>query len=510
MAKKKTKKGSAAQPKLAAPQAGLSGFNVLEHEQPTPARPQKSTVNGTSSPGPSPPGSFPPSTHAQPPPTPPATPPPTERTPQDTIRQACDLLEVGLSAEAYSLLLSSSSSSPLAPHPSKAAEVERLAGHVSSIKFALREKRFDHALKEWNKARVLWTKESGRGGGKQRGVPWVAKVWKFEALEGARKWGELEKFASDTLGTKPQDRQLVLYYKAQALYQVGKLEDATMAASNAQEAVAGSMVEKVKILADRIRRIRTLKDEGKEAFDAGKYKVAIGKYTDALEVDTGNKAVQALLYVNRGLALYKNDGALQAIEDFTASISRAPTLKAYRLRSLAYRKLEDLSNALNDLIKGASLAPPDSAEKRQIEKERDEVRKEKLKRDAEERREEEEERRWKEKQAKRKDHYGILGIDRNATTTEIRAAYKKLSLETHPDKGGDEERFKEVKASYEFLSDERRRERYDMGDSDAEGPDFDDMFGGGGIPFAFFFSDLFNTYPRSGGRGRGSARGGRR
>lgn len=111
-----------------------------------------------------------------------------------------------------------------------------------------------------------------------------------------------------------------------------------------------------------------------------------------------------------------------------------------------------------------------------MEKERDEVRAEKLRRDAEERREEEE-RRWKEKQAKRKvsrrawdmasafrrslsvvadsarrlsiasqDHYGILGIDRNATTTEIRAAYKKLSLETHPDKGGDEERFKEVRS----------------------------------------------------------------
>ncbi|BGO91130.1 hypothetical protein NBRC10512_005777 [Rhodotorula toruloides] len=506
MAKKKSKKGSTATPKPAAPQAGLPGSNGIVHEQPRPARAQKPTVNGTSSPGPSPPGSLPPSTHAQHPLTLPATPPPAERTPQDTVREACDLLEVGLSGEAYSLLLSSSSSSLPAPHPSKAAEIERLAGHVSSIKLALREKQFDRALKEWNEAKLLWSKESGRGGGKHRGGPWAAKVWKFEALEGARKWGELEKFASDTLGTKPQDRQLVFYYKTQALYQVGKFADATTAISSAQEAVAGPMIEKVKILADRIRRVRTLKDEGKEAFDAGKYKVAIGKYTDALKVDTGNKAVQALLYLNRGLALYKNDGALQAIEGLTASISRAPTCKAYRLRSLAYRKLDDLANALNDLIKAASLAPPDSAEKRQIEKERDEVRSEKLKGDAEERREEEE-RRWKEKQAKRKDHYGILGIDRGATTTEIRAAYKKLSLETHPDKGGDEERFKEVKASYEFLSDERRRARYDMGDSDAEGPDFDDMFGGGGVPFAFFFSDFFHTCSHGGGGGRGGGRG---
>jgi hypothetical protein len=43
---------------------------------------------------------------------------------------------------------------------------------------------------------------------------------------------------------------------------------------------------------------------------------------------------------------------------------------------------------------------------------------------------------------------------------------------------------------------------------DAEGPSFEDMFGdAGGIPFAFFFSDIFSSYGRNGGRGRGGARG---
>lgn len=174
---------------------GATRFKVLEHERPAPPQTAKATVKGTSSPGPSPPGSFPPSAHAQPPPTPPATPPPTCSIAEGPIRQACDLLEVGLAGEAYSLLLTASSSSPHAPHPSKVAEVERLAGHVASIKLALREKQFDRALKEWNDAKVLWTKEGGRGGGRQRGVPWDAKMWNFEALEGARRWSELEKFA---------------------------------------------------------------------------------------------------------------------------------------------------------------------------------------------------------------------------------------------------------------------------------------------------------------------------
>lgn len=248
---------------------GVTGFNVLEHARSAPPQAAKATMNGTTSPGPSPPRSFPPSAHAQPPPTPGATSPPTFNTAEDPIRRACDLLEVGLAGEAYSLLLSASSSSPYAPHPCKAAEVERLAGHAASIKLALREKQFDRALKEWNDAKVLWTKEGGRGGGRQRGVPWDAKVWKFEALEGAKKWGELEKFArcvdrlscptcrcvadlalalrrSDTLGAKPQDRQLVLYYKAQALYQVCKLEDAMTAVSDAEDTIAGPTAEKIR------------------------------------------------------------------------------------------------------------------------------------------------------------------------------------------------------------------------------------------------------------------------
>ena len=67
------------------------------------------------------------------------------------------------------------------------------------------------------------------------------------------------------------------------------------------------------------------------------------------------------------------------------------------------------------------------------------------------------------------DYYKTLGLARNAPAAEIKAAYRKLALQFHPDRNpGDraaEERFKEVSQAYAVLSDEDKRARYDrLGD----------------------------------------------
>ena len=59
------------------------------------------------------------------------------------------------------------------------------------------------------------------------------------------------------------------------------------------------------------------------------------------------------------------------------------------------------------------------------------------------------------------DHYAALGIQETADASDIRKAYKKRALQTHPDKGGDEEEFKRVGAAYAVLSDEEKRRDYD-------------------------------------------------
>jgi molecular chaperone DnaJ len=65
----------------------------------------------------------------------------------------------------------------------------------------------------------------------------------------------------------------------------------------------------------------------------------------------------------------------------------------------------------------------------------------------------------------KKDYYSILGVERNATQEQIKKAYRKLAIQYHPDKAGEdkaaEEKFKEVAEAYEVLSDETKKSNYD-------------------------------------------------
>jgi curved DNA-binding protein len=65
-----------------------------------------------------------------------------------------------------------------------------------------------------------------------------------------------------------------------------------------------------------------------------------------------------------------------------------------------------------------------------------------------------------------KDYYKILGVERNASASDIKRAYRKLALEFHPDKNpGDkqaEEKFKEINEAYEVLGNSSKRARFDQ------------------------------------------------
>ncbi len=70
-----------------------------------------------------------------------------------------------------------------------------------------------------------------------------------------------------------------------------------------------------------------------------------------------------------------------------------------------------------------------------------------------------------------KDYYQILGVARDASSDEIRKAYHKLAHQHHPDKGGDEKKFKEINEAYQTLSHKDKRAQYDQ---------FGQVFEGGG------------------------------
>ena len=57
--------------------------------------------------------------------------------------------------------------------------------------------------------------------------------------------------------------------------------------------------------------------------------------------------------------------------------------------------------------------------------------------------------------------YDILGLSKNASFDEIKAKYKSLAQQHHPDKGGDPDLFKKIKHAYEILSDSISRKKYD-------------------------------------------------
>src|SRR3990172_9917075 len=61
-----------------------------------------------------------------------------------------------------------------------------------------------------------------------------------------------------------------------------------------------------------------------------------------------------------------------------------------------------------------------------------------------------------------KDYYQILGIPKDASNQDIRKAYKELAKKHHPDKGGDQEKFKELSQAYEVLNDEEKKRIYDQ------------------------------------------------
>jgi curved DNA-binding protein len=59
------------------------------------------------------------------------------------------------------------------------------------------------------------------------------------------------------------------------------------------------------------------------------------------------------------------------------------------------------------------------------------------------------------------DYYDILGVSKNASEQELKQAYRKLAMETHPDRGGDAAKFSLVNEAYEILKDPVKRQQYD-------------------------------------------------
>lgn len=120
------------------------------------------------------------------------------------------------------------------------------------------------------------------------------------------------------------------------------------------------------------------------------------------------------------------------------------------------------------------------------------------------------------KRSKQKDYYKVLGVSRDADPRQIKAAYRRLSKQHHPDKAGKlgitkeeaEKKMAAINEAYEVLSDPELRARFDRGDDpnshEGQNPfQQGSPFGFGGMPFHFnpggggsqHFQFQFNGFP---------------
>ena len=104
-----------------------------------------------------------------------------------------------------------------------------------------------------------------------------------------------------------------------------------------------------------------------------------------------------------------------------------------------------------------------------------------------------------------KDYYKILGVSEDASADEIKKAFRKLAVKHHPDRGGDEKKFKEANEAYDTLKNNNKRQEYDTMRK------FGSSMGGQGSGFRFtsgqfdefFGGDFFEEFMTGvGGRGR--------
>ncbi|KAJ7918823.1 protein prenylyltransferase [Mycena leptocephala] len=375
----------------------------------------------------------------------------------------------------------------------KNAPALQLQSKINLLEAHLKNFESAKAKKEWAHARLALDKclqgIEGEGGE----IPTEWRLWRVE-LELAR--GNLEAAntaANDALRLNPSSPD-VLTSRGLVLFLSGRLPQALQHAQSALRGDPGH--EPAQRLRKRVKDVERLKEEGNAAFKTGKLDDAIEKYGEALdrvgdaEEEGKGGQIRATLLSNRATALLKLNRHEDALRDTDASLELTPTsFKALRTRARIHLHLEHYDQCVADFKAAIQQVGMDgSAGEADLRALKTELKKAEAAL----------------KRSKTKDYYKILGVQRDCTEQDIRKGYRRESLKHHPDKGGDEEKFKLVVEANAVLSDPQRRERYDMGEDEDGMSDSSGMGGMNGMDL----SELFAQFHGGGGSFGGGFGGG--
>ncbi|KAH9973383.1 hypothetical protein BJV74DRAFT_197470 [Russula compacta] len=300
---------------------------------------------------------------------------------------------------------------------------------------------------EWGKTRVALERclEVVEAEGSEIPVEWQLAHIEIELAH--ENWDGANSAVNDALLQQPNSPD-VLTLRGLVLFLVGQLQQALQDTESALRYDPGHQpAQRLRI---RVKQVKRLLNEGSQAFELGRLREALSRYTDALELVGENESegkghrLRALLLSNRAATLvdlFRYDDALVDIE---ASLRLQPLFRTLRTRAHIRMHNKEYDDAIADFRLALELAEFEGEDSHAHD-----IRAELILAEAV-------------LERSKMDYYEILGIPRGCNEADIRKAYLRESLKHHPDKGGNEDRFKLLNKAYGVLSDPEQRKRYDL------------------------------------------------
>jgi len=284
------------------------------------------------------------------------------------------------------------------------------------------------------------------------------KVARAECMAYLGRYGEAQEIANDILRLDSMNADAI-YVRGLCLYYEDNVDKAFTHFQHVLRLAPDH--QKAKDIYKKARVLKEKKNEGNVAFKAGKLNEAYSLYSDALQIDPCNKFTNAKLYFNRATVAAKLKRLEDSIKDCSSALELDEKyLKALLRRAKSYMDLEQFDESVRDYETAHKMDRGNQEVRQSLHTAKIRL-----------------------KQSKRKDYYKILGVERSANDDEIKKAYKKRALATHPDrhasateaeKKEQENKFKELGEAYDVLSDTKKKSRYD------NGHDLEDLDGGCG------------------------------